>query len=161
MEQPLRLTERFHLTLGIRRIRRCSSPSPLSFAQWILLLRLDLLRLASLELLSPPLGTCGGTSAASSVGQQACNPDVAPRCCAWPLGREHDAAPRRRSHWTVASLPQPWLRQRCRRHGLLPRSSVSSHVSSFLLPCLYALVLVAWPASHACLPTAAAPCLSL
>jgi hypothetical protein len=88
-------------------------------------------------------------------------PTSPPRCCAWPLDREHGAASHHRSHWTVASLPQPWLCRRCRRHGLLPRSSVTSPVSSLLLPCLCALVLVVWPASQACLPTVVLPCLSL
>jgi hypothetical protein len=100
----------------------------------------------------PLLSACSGTSIASSVGRRACNPDVAPRCCAWPLGREHNAAPRHHSHWTVASLPQPWLRRWCRCHGLLPRSSVSSPVSSFLL--LVSVLLSWWPgqrARHACL----------
>jgi hypothetical protein len=165
MGQSLRLVECFHLTMEIHRPRLHSSPSPpfvaIASAQWILPSRLDLLWLASLELLPPPLGACGGTFVASSVGRQACNPNVAPRCCAWPLGREHDAAPRRQGLWTVASLPQPWLRRRCRRHDLLPRFTASSPVSSFLLPCLCALVLVAWPVSQTCLPSAAAPCLSM
>jgi hypothetical protein len=34
--------------------------------------------------------------------------------------------------------PQPWLRQRCRRPGLLPAPTVSSPVSSSFLLCLCA-----------------------
>jgi hypothetical protein len=52
MAHVLHLTVRFLLTVGIRRPRLQSPPSPPSSAQWISPLRLDLLRLASLEL--PP-----------------------------------------------------------------------------------------------------------
>jgi hypothetical protein len=44
MAHVLRLAALFLLTMGIRRLRLQSPPSPPSFAQWISPLRLDLLR---------------------------------------------------------------------------------------------------------------------
>jgi hypothetical protein len=89
---------------------------------------------------------------ASSVGRQPTTPTSPPGVV---LGRS-----------AVSTMPPPLPSQPLdgglpattvaapmrRRHGPLPRSFVSSPVSSFSSPCFYVHAMVAWPASQACLP---------
>jgi hypothetical protein len=66
------------------------------------------------------------------------------------------------ANWMVALvLPQPWLHRRCRHPGLLQDPTVSSLVGSPLSSVSLPIVLVAWPVSQACLPTAAVLVLEL
>jgi hypothetical protein len=85
--------------------------------------RLDLLWLDLAGVSAPLLSACCGISAASPVGWHVCNPDVFPRCGA-VLGRLAVVMVLLRRCCIPlddgVALPQPWLCQRCRRHGLLP-----------------------------------------
>jgi hypothetical protein len=149
------LVKRFHPTVGVRRLRRRSSPSPPERRP------VDL----ALEARSAPAWPCWGSCSSSRhlrlvfaaiAGWKAClQPRRCPQVwyCAWPFGREHGAAPHCRSHWTVASLPQSWLCRQCRRHGLPPSSSASSPMSSTPSPSV-SVFMSWWPgqrARHACL----------
>jgi hypothetical protein len=80
------LVKRFHPAVGIRRLRRRSSPSPPSVAQSILPSRLDLLRLGFARALPLLLSVCYWSLPPSPIGRRACNPGIAPRCGA-VLGR--------------------------------------------------------------------------
>jgi hypothetical protein len=74
-------------------------------------MRLDLLRRASLELLPKLYGACGVLLVIASVGRLLQPRRRRPAV----LGRSAMSTmppPRRCSFWTVALLPQPWLRRR-------------------------------------------------
>jgi hypothetical protein len=138
-----------------------SSASPLFIAIASKLRPVDL----ALKARSAPAWPCWGSCSSSwrlllvsaaIAGWKVClQPRRRPQvwCYAWPFSREHGAAPRRRSHWTVASPPQPWLRRWCRRHGLPSSFSASSPVSSTPSPSV-SVFMSWWPgqrARHACL----------
>jgi hypothetical protein len=140
MAYLLCLVALFLLTAGFCHLRLQSPPSPSSSAP------VDLAHAAWSTLASfagaPALALwCLWCLPRRRIGCMAAATLTSPPCCAQPLGREHDAAP---------SLVQPldgglaatiMATPSCRRHGLLPCSSVSTPVSffssSFLLYACY------------------------
>jgi hypothetical protein len=142
MAHLLRLAECFLLTAGIRQLRLQASPSPPSSAQWISPLRLDLLRLASLELPPELLGACSGSSSPCRL-DGSLQPRRRLQCCARPLGREHDVAPLPSQPLDGGLSATTMAAPSCRRHGLLPCSLVSPPVSFFSSPCFCVLAMVA------------------
>jgi hypothetical protein len=130
MAYPLRLIARFLLTAGFHRLCLQSPPSSSSSAP------VDLAHAAW----STPASFAGAPALAlrclrcpprHRVGWMAAATPTSPPCCAWPLGREHGAAPSlvqpQDGGLAAATMAAP----SCRRPGLLPCSSVSTPVSSF------------------------------
>jgi hypothetical protein len=69
-------------------------------------------------------------SIAASVGWQSATP-TSPPCCARLLGHKHDAAPLPSQPLNGGLVATTVAAPSCRRHGLLPCSSVSTPVSSY------------------------------